>query len=180
MVAGNGDWRWHHFDKLSPLYVLLRIAVIKPLIISASHDVLGWSGNEDRSFTDRHHSFFQQDFESWLHTNLALTDMVVSFNSNVNRESIMATSCQLCSQYCRAKESHNLTSQVVLNVEVSFETSMGLDAELWVVLDGLNHVWQLGYRKVEVELDSLATVRIIKGSTKAGAHSYMLQHIEHL
>ncbi|KAK9020256.1 hypothetical protein V6N11_054746 [Hibiscus sabdariffa] len=93
MVVGNGDWRWHHFFKLLPLHVLLRVAAIKPPVISTSHDVLvGWGmrigplqfvRNVWRGIVqqDQHHSFFQQDFESWLHTNLAVTDMVVSFNS---------------------------------------------------------------------------------------------------
>lgn len=37
------------------------------------------------------------------------------------------------------------------------------DAELRGALDGLHHAWSLGATKVILELDNLATVRVIKG-----------------
>ncbi|KAK8601796.1 hypothetical protein V6N12_051621 [Hibiscus sabdariffa] len=55
-----------------------------------------------------------------------------------------------------------------------------LDAELWDVLEGLNHVWNLGYRKIEVELDSLTVVRIIHGKVSVGAHSNLINHVHEI
>ncbi|KAK8485889.1 hypothetical protein V6N11_069304 [Hibiscus sabdariffa] len=42
---------------------------------------------------------------------------------------------------------------------------------------GLNYAWHLGYRKHEVELDSLSAVRILHGKVGAEAHSNLLSHI---
>ncbi|KAK8491833.1 hypothetical protein V6N11_069687 [Hibiscus sabdariffa] len=52
-----------------------------------------------------------------------------------------------------------------------------LEVEIWGVLEGLNYAWHLGYRKLEVELESLSAVRILNGKVGAEAHSNLLSHI---
>ncbi|KAK8503952.1 hypothetical protein V6N12_019120 [Hibiscus sabdariffa] len=139
----------------------------------------------------------------------------------------MDTSYRLCSQFCRARESHILSARPSRRVDRSLirwqfprtgwvkvntdgsrcpasgrascggvirdENGSGswdsldfigvcstLDAELWAVLDGLTQAWELGFRKVEIELDSLAAIRIIKGDATSRAHSHLFHHIHHL
>ncbi|KAK8577708.1 hypothetical protein V6N13_027975 [Hibiscus sabdariffa] len=64
---------------------------------------------------------------------------------------------------------------------MSFSCFIGVcstfEAELWGILEGLNHAWHLDYRKFEVELDSLFTVRILHEKVSVEAHYNLLSHI---
>ncbi|PNY07689.1 hypothetical protein L195_g004191 [Trifolium pratense] len=52
--------------------------------------------------------------------------------------------------------------QVWLDIWKLKGTSSAYVAELWGVLEGLRYTWRLGFRKVELSVDSVAVVKIIK------------------
>jgi ribonuclease HI len=54
-------------------------------------------------------------------------------------------------------------------------------AELWGVLEGLTQVYRMGFRKVELEIDSEAVVSVLKnGCSKSSSGCSLLKRIWHL
>ncbi|KAK8605011.1 hypothetical protein V6N13_082471 [Hibiscus sabdariffa] len=96
------------------------------------------------------------------------------------RESVLAMCNPLILQYCATCCVSSVASKFGGN-DVRVEAHWCAPAtgwlEIWGVLEGLNYAWHLGYRKLEVELESLSAVRILNGKVGAEAHSNLLSHI---
>ncbi|KAK8485285.1 hypothetical protein V6N11_038057 [Hibiscus sabdariffa] len=65
--------------------------------------------------------------------------------------------------------------------QIGFSRSIGhctsLAVELWATHDILNHAWQLGYRKIELETDNLEVVKIITRSSNILANTLLVDDI---
>ncbi|KAK8549059.1 hypothetical protein V6N12_061957 [Hibiscus sabdariffa] len=65
--------------------------------------------------------------------------------------------------------------------QIGFSRSVGrctsLTVELWATHDILNHAWQLGYRKIELETDNLEVVKIITRSSNILANTLLVDDI---
>ncbi|KAK9011173.1 hypothetical protein V6N11_044027 [Hibiscus sabdariffa] len=93
MVDEFGQWKWHLFDQMVPVSVLLQIAAIKPLFESRVTDQICGGATTNKRFSDLDHifrqcavshstwiplihynkvdEFFALDFKQWIFVNLS-------------------------------------------------------------------------------------------------------------
>ncbi|KAK8496822.1 hypothetical protein V6N12_021147 [Hibiscus sabdariffa] len=94
---------------------------------------------------------------------------------NTDKYRCITTGCASCGGVL-----HNEKGDSIMSFSRFIGVWSTLDVELWGVLEGLNHAWNLGYLKIEVELDSLTVVRILLRKVGAGTHYNLINHVHEI